>query len=242
MPDEPKQETSQPSATPEISKTKSLTLQPSAEFVAEQATTTGPQISLPSSPAPTAVSPQETSQPVAPVAQPASPQPPTPLPDPINTPQAAAPVTVVEAAPLAQPVVPAAFQTSEQVAAAAKTQPHAAAPSQQFTLTSDTAFAENEFQASAKLYEIGTAVLGLASSMSYIGIAYFTSNLWVIGVVCAVLALAAIVAAFLSYRNTKTMTPLSVMGMAAATVTIVFIGNAIISYLAFTSASDNFSY
>lgn len=232
MSDEPKQETGEPSATHELSNTKSLKLQPSAEFAAEQAAQTGPQISLPSSPAPAATpvaAPAPQSTPV-PTAAPAADTPPLNVPD-LSTPQPAAET------PVAQPVVPAAFQTPEQVAAATKEHSHQPpAQPQPFMMTSEMAAAEDEARASATLFEVGTAVLGFASSMSYIGLSYFFNNLWLIGGVCTLLAIAAIVVAFIAYGRSEKVTPLSVVGIAAATVMLVYVGNAVVTYLAFKSA------
>lgn len=241
MADEPKEETGEPSATHEISKTKSLKLQPSAEFAAEQATRTGPQISLPSSPA-------SAETPAASAPEPAAPTPVepsyTPAPDPLAQ-QMQAQVAPVEKpapeTPVAQPVVPAAFQAPEQNPGASKAASHHSPdPSQQFTLTSEAAIIENEASAAASLFNGLTLALGLLSSLSYIVLFHVTKNEWVPLAVVVVLALAAVFFSFKSYATTRSMNPLTVIGLVGATVGLLLIANIYIAEWALRSLFGGF--
>lgn len=217
MSDEPKPEAAEASTDEKkLSTTKSLTLQPSAEFVAEQESTTGPQISLPSSPAGAA-----DAAPTPPPETPVAPDPEyTPAPDPLAQQMQAQSVPVEKPrpeTPLAQPVVPEAFQAPEQTA----TKAHHTPPAQQFVLTSEAAAAEKEANAMTSLLEGGTLAAGFAAMLVYSPGGYWIRNEWVIAGISTILVAVSVACAVLRYRAKNNLGVASTIGLAAATFSIL---------------------
>lgn len=93
-------------------------------------------------------------------------------------------------------------------------------------------------QASSAFKEIIVLIAGIASATAYILILYLVKNLWATAIVSVGLALLAIIISFLDYRNTKHMSPFSVVGLSAATITIVYVANILIAQAVINSAYD----
>ena len=74
-----------------------------------------------------------------------------------------------------------------------------------------------------------TLVFGLASSICYILIYYWVKNNTITMIICLALSGAAIYFAVKNYNKTQNITPLEVIGLSAATITIVFIGIMIVT-------------
>jgi|GEM_PF-2723204 len=243
MPDEPKTEVTEPKDEGVLSKSKNLKLQPSAEFVAEREAETGPQISLPSSPA-ASTQPQAASTPTH-EPQPTEPAPNyTPAPDPLDLQaqaQAAPAETLTSNAPHAKPVVPAAFQSPEQVAATSKERSHHDQPAaQQFTLSSEAALEASEASASASLFSGMTLILGLLASLSYMVLFSVSKNEWVAAVVVVLMVVGAVLCSFKSYSSTGSMNPVTVMGLASAMFGLIFVASIYIAEWALRSMFGGF--
>jgi hypothetical protein len=74
-----------------------------------------------------------------------------------------------------------------------------------------------------------TLICGLASSICYILIYFLVKNSTVTIIICLALSGAAIYFAMKNYRKTQNITPLEVIGLSAATITLVFIGTIIVT-------------
>ncbi|HXE09908.1 MAG TPA: hypothetical protein VN554_00610 [Verrucomicrobiae bacterium] len=98
-------------------------------------------------------------------------------------------------------------------------------------------------QASSSFSEAKVLICGVASATSYLLITYLIKNIWVTTIVSAVLALAAIFFGISSYRRDGKVSPLSVVGLSAATITLVYIANILLAMAflhTFTSAGYGF--
>jgi hypothetical protein len=82
--------------------------------------------------------------------------------------------------------------------------------------------------ANSKLREALVLIAGSASSLSFFLLPYFIRIGWLAGLISAVLAAAAIYFAIKDFNKTKTTSPLNVIGLSAATVTLVYIANNLI--------------
>jgi len=94
--------------------------------------------------------------------------------------------------------------------------------------------------ASAAMDEALTLIAGVASSTSYILISYLSKNMWVTAIVSAALAGFAIYFALRNYGRDGKMGPLTVIGLAAATVAIVSVANILIAQLMIRSTFGNY--
>lgn len=77
-------------------------------------------------------------------------------------------------------------------------------------------------QASADFTDAAVIVTGVLSATSFIVVAYFAKNETVAGVISMLLALTAMVLGVRGYRTRKQMTPLVVIGLSAATFTLLY--------------------
>lgn len=91
-------------------------------------------------------------------------------------------------------------------------------------------------QASSDFSEAIILITGLASTISYILVLYWIKNLWATAISSAVLALLALFFAIRNYRRTGEMSPIAVIGISAATVTIVTMANYMVQYLMLRAA------
>lgn len=113
--------------------------------------------------------------------------------------------------------------------------PAAPTPFQPASLPSDNQYNE----ASSAFQEAIVLILGIASSTIYIVLLYFVKNLWAIGVVSFVVAIIAVVVAIINYRKSKTVSPLTVVGLSAATYTIVSVANIVTAQIVINSAYNS---
>jgi hypothetical protein len=86
--------------------------------------------------------------------------------------------------------------------------------------------------------DLQVLALGVASALCYTSIYLLIDNAWATAGISLVLALATVAFAIRNYRINPQMTPYSVIGLAAATVTAVYITNFLIAQ-AVVNASTN---
>lgn len=110
--------------------------------------------------------------------------------------------------------------------------PSTPAPFQPASLPADDQYA----QASSAFNEAIVLITGLASSTAYLLLLYFVKNIWAIIIISFILAMVAVVFAILNYRKTKSVSPLTVIGLSAATYTIVTVASFAIAALLVNSA------
>lgn len=79
--------------------------------------------------------------------------------------------------------------------------------------------------ASSAFSEAKVLICGIASATSYLLIIYLTKSIWITAIISAILALAAIFFATSAYRGDSKVTPLTVVGLSAATITLVYVAN-----------------
>lgn len=115
--------------------------------------------------------------------------------------------------------------------------PSTPAPFQPASLPADDQYA----QASSAFKEAIVLILGIASSTAYFLLLYFVKNIWATVIISLIIALAAIVVAILDYRKTKRVTPFTVVGISAATISVVNVVNIIILEAVINSAYNSFS-
>lgn len=84
-------------------------------------------------------------------------------------------------------------------------------------------------RASSAFDEALTIGLGLASSLTPLLLTYFLKNRWAVIIVGAVLAAAAIFFALRNYHNSGKVSPLTVIGLAGATIALVQTGNLLLT-------------
>lgn len=87
-----------------------------------------------------------------------------------------------------------------------------------------------------------TLVMGIASPLSYWMVLYFTKNTWMMGIVSVLLAAGAIYFAVNNYRTNRELSPSTVIGLAAATITVVNVGNVIVAQLMVRSTLSSLGY
>jgi VIT1/CCC1 family predicted Fe2+/Mn2+ transporter len=97
-------------------------------------------------------------------------------------------------------------------------------------------------QASFDLNEFITLVAGIASATLYIIVGYFTKSAMATAVVAVALAAVAIFYAITNYRVSSRMTPLSVIGVSAATVTMIYVANMLIAQVMVRSILNGSGY
>ncbi len=110
--------------------------------------------------------------------------------------------------------------------------PPTLAPFQPASLPADNQYA----QASSAFKEAIVLIAGLASSTAYILLLYFVKNIWATIIISFILAMIAVVFAILNYRKSKSVSPLTVIGLSAATYTIVTVASFAIAALLVNSA------
>lgn len=96
--------------------------------------------------------------------------------------------------------------------------------------------------ASSSLNEIIVLLCGIASSTSYILILYFVKNAWVTAIVSTLIALVALFFAIKDYRKSSKLTPLSVVGISAATITLIYVANYLVALAVINSAVSAYNY
>ncbi len=96
--------------------------------------------------------------------------------------------------------------------------------------------------AASAFAEAKVLICGVASSTSYLLITYLVKNVWVIAIVSAILAFAAIFFAVSDYRKNSRTSPLTVVGLSAATITLVYIANILLALAVIHSAASSFMY
>lgn len=84
-------------------------------------------------------------------------------------------------------------------------------------------------QATYDMNEFITLIAGIASATSYLLIAYFSKSAAATAIVATVLAAVSIFYAINNYRLTSRLSPLSVIGISAATTTLVYVANLLIA-------------
>jgi len=109
------------------------------------------------------------------------------------------------------------------------------APFQPASLPSDDRYA----QASSAFNEAIVLISGLASSTVYLLLLYFVKNIWATIIISLILAIVAVVFAILNYRKSKTVSPLTVIGLSAATYTIVTVASFAIAALLVNSTYNS---
>lgn len=97
-------------------------------------------------------------------------------------------------------------------------------------------------QASSAFAEAKVLVCGVASATSYILIVYLIKNLWVTAIVSAILAFAAIFFAVSDYRKNSKTSPLTIVGLSAATIALVYIVNALVAQALLRSAASGYTF
>lgn len=97
-------------------------------------------------------------------------------------------------------------------------------------------------EASSAFAEAKVLLCGLASSTSYILITYLVKNLWATAIISAALAIAAIFFAMVDYRQSGKVTPLTIVGLSAATITLVYIANVVVAHLVVRSVLGTYGY
>jgi len=101
----------------------------------------------------------------------------------------------------------------------------------------------NRYQeASSDFTEAKVLISGVASSTSYILIIYVVKNLWITAAISAILALAAIFFAVSEYRKSNKAGPLTIVGLSAATITLVSIANILITQAFLHSVTSNYMF
>jgi hypothetical protein len=83
-------------------------------------------------------------------------------------------------------------------------------------------------EASASLAEAIVVICGSMSSVAYLLCGYFFKSNWLPAVVAGLLAIVAVVFAFKQFNVRRQMTPLTVIGLSAATLTLVIIADFLI--------------
>jgi hypothetical protein len=83
-------------------------------------------------------------------------------------------------------------------------------------------------------------VAGVASATAYILILYLVKNTTATAIVSGLLAFLAIFLAIRDYKRTARTSPLMIIGLSAATITIVYIANLLIAYAVLKSVSNGF--
>ncbi len=98
-----------------------------------------------------------------------------------------------------------------------------------------------DVQASA-LAEAKVLVCGVASATSYVLIVYLVKNLWITAIVSALLALAAIFFAISASNKGSRTGPLAIIGISAATITLVYIANLIVAQAILHSYASGYRF
>lgn len=96
--------------------------------------------------------------------------------------------------------------------------------------------------ASSAFSEAKVLICGVASATSYLLIIYIVKNIWITVAVSIVLALAAIFFAVTSYGRDGRISPLSVVGISAATITLVYIANVLMAYAFVHTIVSNYNF
>ncbi len=120
-----------------------------------------------------------------------------------------------------------------------------AAPAQPSSAPGAASPQEVDFQnteASSAFAEAKVLIFGVASSTSYILIVYLVKNLWATAIVSAALAAAAIFFAISDYRISGKSSPLTIVGLSAATVTLVYIANILVAQAFIHSALSGYTF
>jgi hypothetical protein len=84
-------------------------------------------------------------------------------------------------------------------------------------------------EATSDFREVVALIFGLASAVSPILVAYFLQNLWIVAAVSAVFALVSVFFAMKNYNAIGKVSPLTVIGLSAATITILVIADILIT-------------
>ncbi len=112
-------------------------------------------------------------------------------------------------------------------------------PFQPASLPEDSSYTD----ASSAFRELIVLICGIASATAYLLIFYIVKNLWATAIVSVSLAILAVIISILDYRqNNKHVSPFSVIGLSAATFTIVYVANIVIAEMVIHSAYDSMSY
>lgn len=110
--------------------------------------------------------------------------------------------------------------------------PRPPAPMPEIPLPGRQQALENGYKAASSAFnEAMVLVLGVASSFSYLITLYLVKNLWAVAIVSALLALLAIAVALFEYRKASHTSPMTVIGLSAATITLVYVGNIVAAQL-----------
>ena len=96
--------------------------------------------------------------------------------------------------------------------------------------------------AAAAMDEGLTLALGVASSVSYLLVVYFIKSFWGATAVGGVLAVLAVYFAVRNYSSSGKITPFTVIGLAAATTTLVGVLNTLLARALLSSALSGITY
>jgi hypothetical protein len=101
---------------------------------------------------------------------------------------------------------------------------------------------DNYQQASSSLYQAIVLVCGAGSSAGWLLASYFSHNTWVAMIVAVLLAAVAIFFAVRDYSFTQRLSPLSIVGISGATLTLILVGDYWLLRLIIHSALSGLQY